>query len=66
MEKQRELNSLVNTVYAFSDDIGMKFGIDKCNIIIMRRGKKIEGYGMIFEVMKRIEKTGYKYVEIIQ
>ena len=27
-----QINSLVNTVYTFSEDIGMEFGIKKCGV----------------------------------
>ena len=66
---ERELNSLVNTVHIFSEDIGMKFGMDKCNIMIMDRGKMKESCGITLpdgENMKQIEKAGYKYLGIIQ
>ena len=31
--------SLVNTVYKFSEDIGMEFGIEKCGVLVLKRGK---------------------------
>ena len=33
-------NSLVLTVRIFSEDIGMQFGIDKCAMLVMKKGKK--------------------------
>ena len=35
----RNENSLVNTVRVFSSDIGMDFGIEKCAMMVMKRGK---------------------------
>ena len=42
---EKQLDSLVNTVQIFSLGIGMGFGIDKCGILVMKRGryKKSEG-----------------------
>ena len=34
-----QIDSLVNTVFAFSQDIGMEFGIKKCGLLVMKRGK---------------------------
>ena len=33
------METLMNTVRVFSDDIGMQFGIDKCAITVIKRGK---------------------------
>jgi len=35
---QREIQSLVNTIEMFSDDICMKFGLDKCASLSVKRG----------------------------
>ena len=37
---ENEIKGLVSTVEVFSKDIGMEFGIKKCAVIIMNRGKK--------------------------
>ena len=33
------LDSLVQTVHMFSNDIGMEFGVEKCAVMVIRRGK---------------------------
>ena len=38
-QHERDIESLVNTVHRFSCDIGMRFGVEKCGVIIMKRGK---------------------------
>ena len=39
-EKSNDPNdSLVNTVYTFSEDVGMEFGIKKCRVQVLKRGK---------------------------
>ena len=40
------MESLVQTVRIVSDNIGMKFGLDKCAVLIMKRGKKVESDGI--------------------
>ena len=40
-QSERDIKSLVNTVHRFSCDIGMRFGIEKCGVIIMKRGKMV-------------------------
>ena len=34
-KNEKQLDSLVQTVRTFSEDIGMQFGIDKCALIIL-------------------------------
>ena len=38
-KSENEIKELVSTVEIFSQDIGMEFGIKKCGVIIMNRGK---------------------------
>ena len=38
-KSENEIKGLASTVEVFSQDIGMKFGIKKCGVIIMNRGK---------------------------
>lgn len=34
-----KIDSLVNAVNTFSEKIGMEFGIKKCSILVLKRGK---------------------------
>ena len=36
---EKGLDSLVQTVRVFSEDIGMEFGIEKCAMLVMEKGK---------------------------
>ena len=36
---EKRSDSLVQTVRVFSEDIGMEFGIEKCAILVMDKGK---------------------------
>ena len=39
---EKGLESLVQTVCVFSEDIGMEFGIEKCAILVMEKGKIVK------------------------
>ena len=38
-KSENEIKGLVSTAEVFSQDISMEFGIKKCGVIIMNRGK---------------------------
>ena len=43
---QKGLDSLVQTVCAFSEDVGIKFGIEKCAKLVMEKGKIVKSVCM--------------------
>ena len=47
-KNQKGLELLVETERIFSDDIGMEFGIDKCDTLVLKRGKitKFDGISL--------------------
>ena len=50
-------------------DIGMKFSIDRCSVLAMKRGKKVECNGIELEngeEISRIGEEGYKYLGILE
>ena len=64
-----KIKGLVSTVEVFSQDIGMEFGIKKCGVIIMNRGKakSIDGIELPSgEKIREIEEGGYKYLGILE
>ena len=64
-----QIDSLVETVHCVSNDVGMEFGIKKCGVVSVRRGKISKHEGIILpngEVMKQIEQDGYKYLGILE
>ena len=68
-KSEEQTNTLVRTVYVFSTDIGMEFGIEKCGILTMKRGKIIKSEGIKLpdgKVMKQIGREGYTYLGIIE
>ena len=68
-KSKNQIDSLVQTAHIFSEDIGMQFGIKKCGVLIMERGKVIRTDGIRLRVgsyMKNIDEAGYTYLEILQ
>ena len=65
-KNEKGLDSLVQTVRIFSDDIGMECGIDKCATLGLKRWKITNFDGISLpdgKVMKGlIERAGYKYL----
>ena len=52
-----------------SEDIKMEFGLPKCGVLIMKRGKVVKSEGISMsdgKMMKNIEKGGYSYLRILE
>ena len=68
-KSEGQMDTLVRTIYVFSTDIGMDFGMKKCGILNMKRGKVVR-YERIkltnSEIMKEVEKEGYTYLGIVE
>ena len=45
-KNEKELDSLIQTVRVFNQDIRMEFGIDKCATIVLKRGKLVKSDGI--------------------
>ena len=43
---QKGLDSFVQTVCVFSEDRGMEFGIKKCAMLLMEKGKIVKSVGI--------------------
>ena len=66
---ENQIDSLIQTVYIFSRDIGMEFGVRKCGLIILRKGKVVQCEGVKLpngETIRSIEADGYKYLGILE
>ena len=66
---EEQMHTLVRTVHVFSTDIVMEFGMKKCGILTMKRGKVVRCEGIKLpnsEVMEEVEKEGYKYLGIVE
>ena len=68
-KSEEQTNTLVRTVYVYSTDIGMEFGIKKSGILTLKRGKIVKSEGIKLldgEVMKQVGQEGYTYLGIIE
>ena len=68
-KSKAELEALVNTVRIFTDDIKMRFGLEKCATLVMKRGKKIEDNGINLpdgKVMRDLGDESYKYLGVLE
>ena len=45
-KNEEQIDSLVKTIHIFSKDIGMEFGIKKCGMLVMKKGKIVESDGI--------------------
>ena len=64
------LDALIQTVRVVSTDKGMKFGLEKCAVLVMKRGKVTKSDGIRLpddRVIKSIhEENGYRYLGILE
>ena len=66
---QPNIDSFIQTVYTVTHDTGMRFGIDKCGILAMRRDKESECERITIgseEVIGEIDDDGYNYLDIMK
>ena len=55
------MDSLLQTVRVFSEDVGMEFGIEKCVMLVMKKGKIVKS------VVKSLQEgESYKYLGILE
>ncbi|KAJ7338939.1 hypothetical protein JRQ81_012841 [Phrynocephalus forsythii] len=67
-KSQQEIDSILNTVQIFCNDIAMKFRLDKCATLSIIRGKivKMEGIDMPNNFIKTLDEELYKYLGLLQ
>ena len=64
-----QLDSLVQVVRIFSPDIRMLFGLDKCEVLEMTRGRQVDSSRIDLpddQHIREVEEEGYKYLGILQ
>ena len=54
------LSMLIRTVHMFSNDIGMEFGMKKCDVLILKRGKIVRNEGIKLIDGERMKEVGEK------
>ena len=52
-----QIDSLVQTVWSYSEDIRMKFGIDKCGVLELEGGREVKREGIEFPNGKRMKQV---------
>ena len=64
------MDSLVQTVRVFSEDVGMEFGKEKCAMLVMEKGKIVRSVGIELpngKVIKSLQEgESYKYLGILE
>ena len=69
-QSEKRLDSLVQTVSCFSEDMGIEFGIKKCATSVMEKGKIVKSVGIELpddKVIKSLQEgESYKYLEILE
>ena len=68
-KNKKEIDSLVSTVQLVSQDIGMQFGVQKCGITAMKRGKIVASEGIVLangESIKAVDAEGYRHLGILE
>ena len=69
-KNEKQVDTLVNIVRIFSNDIGMEFEISKCAVLIMKRGKLCTCKGIVLpdtQVTIGLEEDGSnKYLGIFE
>ena len=67
---KKGVDSLVQTVHLFSEDIGMEFGIEKCAMLVMEKGEIVKSFGIELpdgKVIKSLQEgESYKYLGILE
>ena len=67
---EKGLDSLVQTVCVFSEDMGMEFGIEKSAMLVMEKGKIVKSLGTELphgKVIKSLQEgENYKYLGILE
>ena len=69
-KSEKTLDFLIQTVRIFSEDIGMKFGIDKCAMLVIKKGKIVKSHGTQLpndKVTESLEEgESYKYLGVLE
>ena len=69
-KNEKELETQIQTLRIYSQDIGLEFSIEKCTMLVMKSGKQhmTEGFELQNQVVIRTlgEKETYKYLGILE
>ena len=68
-KNSNHIDSLTQTVWSYSEDIGMKFVINKCAVLELESGRVVRSEGIESpdeERMEDVYQEGYKYLGVLQ
>ena len=68
-KSDEHIDSLIQTVFRFSEDIGMEFRLKKCGMATLKKGKLVKCDGIYLpnhEIMKEVYEKGYTYLGILE
>lgn len=69
-KSKKDLESLMNTVRIYSNDMRMEFGIEKCAVVMLKRGKLSESDDLVIDNYDPIRSingnSSYKYLGILE
>ena len=68
-KSSKEIDSLIRTVFVFSQDIQIEFGVKKCGVVIIKRGKVVTSDGIQLpngESIKTVDDEGYRYLGMLE
>ena len=68
-KSEGELDLLIQTVLIFSDNFGMVFGLDKCAMLVLKRGKIVRTEGIELpdgKQMREVNLDRCKYLGVLQ
>ena len=68
-KSETELDSLIQIMRIFYDDVGMVFGLDKCAVLVLKSGKMARTYGIELpdgKHMREVNLDEYKYLGVLQ
>ena len=68
-KNEDQIDNLVNTARIFSEDIKMEFGLPKCGVLIMKRGKVVKSEVISIpdgKMTKNVEECGCKYLRTLE
>ena len=68
-KSEDQIDSLVQTMFIFSENIGVEFGLKKYGVVILKKGKLVKFEGIHLynqETMKELDENGYTYLGILE
>ena len=69
VSNEKSLESLIQTLSVFINDIGMEFGVEKCAVLTVSKGKMAKSDGIVLanQIMEGLKADdSYNYLGLIQ